>query len=180
MFLSGITLTREIAKYILLDGTKNEGAIPVVIYGAGATGLELAQTIRFDQSRKIIAFFDDESDLHGSSKQGIPILSRLKNLRHLKEKHPNLEVFLAMPKLSSFSRRLIIEKLEDLEVSVKSVPAYHEIISDNESLTKLQRLSLEDVLPSGRVENIDFNYLNDSVILVTADGVIPPNAKDDV
>ena len=170
MFLSGITLTREIAKYILLDAGKDEDATPVVIYGAGAIGLELAQTIRFDQSRKIIAFFDDESDLHGSSKQGIPILSKLKNLRHLKEKHKNLEIFLAIPKLSSFKRRSIIEKLESLEVSVKSVPAYHELISDNESLTKLQRLSLEDVLPSGRIDNLDFNYLKDSIILVTGAG----------
>ena len=170
MFLSGITLTREIAKYILLDAGKDEDAIPVVIYGAGAIGLELAQTIRFDKSRKIIAFFDDESDLHGSSKQGIPILSRLKNLRHLKDKHNNLEIFLAIPKLSSFERRLIIEKLEALEVSVKSVPAYHELLSDNESLTRLQRLSLEDILPSGRIDSLDNNYLKDSIILVTGAG----------
>ena len=170
MFLSGITFSREFAKYILGDRHVFHDAAPVIIYGAGSIGSELAQSLYFDKSKKVIAFYDDEADLHGATKQGIPIISNYRALEKLRKKHDNLEIFLAMPSLDSFSRRNIIQKLEQLEVSVKSVPAYHELISDSESLSRMQRLSLEDILPSGRVENSGFEYLDNKTVLVTGAG----------
>ena len=170
IFLSGILFVRESAKFILGHSSKNEDAIPLIIYGAGAIGSELLKTLSMDKSKKVIAFFDDEKDLHGSTKFGVPIISNEKSLRKFKKMYPNLQIYLAIPSLSSIKRRRIIEKLEILGLSVRSVPALHEIIADSNALANLQQLSLEDLLPSGRMDDLCFNYLREKTIFVSGAG----------
>ena len=170
IFLSGILFTREIAKFLLGFSEKNYDAKPLIIYGAGAIGGELLKTLSMDKSKKVIAFYDDEKDLHGSTKFGIPIISREENLRAFKKRYENLQIYLAIPSLPSINRRKIIEKLESLNLSVRSVPALHEIIADNNALANLQQLSLEDLLPSRRIDDLCFDYLNGKSVFVSGAG----------
>ena len=92
IFLSGILFVRESAKLLLGHASKNDDAIPLVIYGAGAIGGELLKTLSMDQSKRVIAFYDDESDLHGSTKFGVPIVSKEKSLKRFKKIYPNLQI----------------------------------------------------------------------------------------
>ncbi len=57
MFLSGVLLLREIAKYVLGFQRKKSDALPIVIYGAGAIGGELFSTINLDKNRRVVCFF---------------------------------------------------------------------------------------------------------------------------
>ncbi len=170
IFFSGIIFIRELAKYILKSHPSKKDSTPIVIYGAGSVGTDLAKTLQYDDSKRIVAFFDDDSSLHGISKLGIPIFSSKKKLSKLKKDLPNLEIYLAIPSLQSSARRKIIEGLEELNISIKSVPAYHELISNSEDLYKLQRLSLEDILPSGRIDSDFFETIHNKNILVTGAG----------
>ena len=170
IFLSGILFVRESAKLLLGHSSKDKNAIPLVIYGAGAIGGELLKTLSMDQSKKVIAFYDDESDLHGSTKFGIPIVSKEKSLKRFKKMYPNLQIYLAIPSLSSLNRRKIIEKLEILGLSVRSVPALHELIADSSALANLQPLSLEDLLPSRRMDDLCFNYLKGKSVFISGAG----------
>ena len=170
IFLSGILFARESAKFFLGHSLKDVDATPLIIYGAGAIGGELLKTMSMDRSKKVIAFFDDQNDLHGSTKFGIPIISKEESLKRFKKMYPNLQIYLAIPSLSSLNRRKVIEKLEGLGLSVRSVPALHEIIADNNSLANLQQLSLEDLLPSGRMDELCFNYLREKSVFVSGAG----------
>ena len=170
IFLSGILFVREVAKFVLVRSSTNYDAIPLIIYGAGAIGGELLKTLSMDKSKKVIAFFDDEKDLHGSTKFGVPIISKEKSLNRFKKRYPNLQIYLAIPSLSSIKRRKIIEKLENIGLSVRSVPALHEIIADSNALANLQQLSLEDLLPSGRMDDLCFNYLNGKSVFISGAG----------
>ena len=142
----------------------------MIIYGAGAIGGELLKTLSMDRSKKVIAFFDDDKDLHGSTKFGVPIISKEKSLSRFKKMYPSLQIYLAIPSLSSIKRRRIIEKLESFGLSVRSVPALHEIIADSNALANLQQLSLEDLLPSGRMDDLCFNYLREKSVFVSGAG----------
>ena len=170
IFLSGILFVRESAKFLLGHSSTNVDATPLIIYGAGAIGGELLKTLSMDKSKKVIAFFDDDKDLHGSTKFGVPIISKEKSLYRFKKMYPSLQIYLAIPSLSSIKRRRIIEKLESLGLSVRSVPALHEIIADSNALANLQQLSLEDLLPSGRMDDLSFNYLREKSVFVSGAG----------
>ncbi len=63
-----------------------------------------------------------------------------------------------------------MKSLKDLGLSVRSVPALHEIIADSNALANLQQLSLEDLLPSGRMDDLCFNYLREKSVFVSGAG----------
>ena len=168
-----LNLSRDLAKYILYPRDTNIDARPVVIYGAGSSGNELFQSVLLDPSLKVVAFYDDSSQLKNRQINNIPILGSFKKLAHLKKEHKNLEVFLAIPSIDTKTRRAIISKLEDIKVAVRTVPSFHELMSDQKKMTDIQNLSLDDLLPRGRVEtNTISNAENQNILISGAGGSI--------
>ena len=168
-----LNLSRDLAKYILYPRDTNIDARPVVIYGAGSSGNELFQSVLLDPTLKVVAFYDDSSQLKNRQINNIPILGSFKKLAHLKKEHKNLEVFLAIPSIDTKTRRAIISKLEDIKVAVRTVPSFHELMSDQKKMTDIQNLSLDDLLPRGRVEiNIISNAENKNILISGAGGSI--------
>jgi len=170
IFLAGTLFTREFAKYLLLPKSKADGASHIIIYGAGDIGSELFKALEFDNTREVIAFYDDSRNMIGATKFGVPVVSSFKALKKLKKGYPDLQVYLAAPSLTSLERREIIQDLELLDLSVFSVPTYNQLISDNHSIASAQQLSLEDLLPSGRIEKINFDYIQKKTLLITGAG----------
>ena len=78
-----ISLSRDIAKRILHPYIKNSNAVPVMIYGAGAAGNEVYQTLMADRSRKVVAFYDNSDRLKGGHINNIPIFHKIKNKLYL-------------------------------------------------------------------------------------------------
>ena len=168
-----LNLSRDLAKYILYPRDTNIDARPVVIYGAGSSGNELFQSVLLDPTLKVVAFYDDSSQLKNRQINNIPILGSFKKLAHLKKEHKNLEVFLAIPSIDTKTRRAIISKLEDIKVAVRTVPSFHELMSDQKKMTDIQNLSLDDLLPRGRVEtNTISNAENQNILISGAGGSI--------
>jgi len=145
-------------------------AAPIIIYGAGAAGQELSQAILMDKSKKLIAFYDDSKNLKDRSKNGIPIYGSLDNLKKLKKTHQNLEVLLAIPSLDLIKRRKVISKLEDLKISVRTVPALHELIFDSKKMSDIQNLSINDILPGRRVEKYIVNKASEREFFISGAG----------
>jgi FlaA1/EpsC-like NDP-sugar epimerase len=165
-----LNLSRDIAKYFLYPNERDGDAKPIVIYGAGATGNELYQTLLADRGFQILAFFDDSKHLKNLHINNIPILGSFSQLSVLKKKFINLEVWLAIPSLDIELRRQIIASLEKIKVSVRSVPSLHELISDQKKMSDMQHLSMDDLLPRARVER---SFLADSAaktFLITGAG----------
>ena len=131
----------------------------IVIYGAGASGNELFQATLLDPSKKLLAFYDESKDLKDRQINNIPILGSFDKLAILKDKFPDLEVWLAMPSIQTEKRREIITKLEQIKVAVRTVPSFHELITDQKTMADIQNLSLDDLLPRARVER---DVLSDS------------------
>ena len=151
VFYAFLNISRDVAKYLLYPYNTNIDAKNIVIYGAGASGNELFQSILLDPSKRLLAFFDDSKNLRDRLINNIPILGSFDQLIDLKQKYPDLEVLLAIPSIATEKRREIISKLEQIKVAVRTVPSFHELIADQKKMTDIQNLSLDDLLPRARV-----------------------------
>ena len=89
------------------------------------------QTILLDRTKNLVAFFDDSRDLKNRLINNIPIYGSIEKLKSLRDNNNDLEVLLAIPSLESEKRRDVIAKLEKLKISVRTVPAFHELIFDS-------------------------------------------------
>ena len=150
VFYAFINLSRDTAKYILYPYQTNLDAKNIVIYGAGESGNELFQSILLDPTKKLLAFFDDSKNLKNLQINNIPILGSFSQLIELKKKYQDVEVLLAIPSIQTEKRREIISKLEKIKVAVRTVPSFHELISDQKKMADIQNLSLDDLLPRAR------------------------------
>ena len=173
VFYAFLNVSRDVAKYFLYSQSVNMDAKHLVVYGAGASGNELLQAILLDPSKKLLAFFDESKDLTDRQINNIPILGSFSKLIKLKEKFPDLEVWLAMPSIQIKKRREIITKLEKIRVAVRTVPSFHELITDQKSMADIQNLSLDDLLPRTRVErDVIKNSQNKTFFISGAGGSI--------
>ena len=148
VLFSFISSSRIFGKYVLFS-LKNdqEDAEPVVIYGAGSAGKELFEALQFDNSKKILGFFDDSTQLKDRLINKVPIYTSFRKLKELKESFRSLTVLLAIPSLDLAARREIITRLEELKIAVRTVPAFHELIFDERKMSDIQSLSLDDLIP---------------------------------
>lgn len=173
VFFSLLRTSRDIAKNILFPYSASLESQKVIIYGAGATGMELYQALLVDRKHEVIAFFDDSKEFKGRSINKIRVIVDFEELREEVRKEPNLQILLSIPSISMHLRRKIISKLENLRVEVRSIPALHEIVSDRKKMTELQPLSIDDILSRGKVEEFkNHDFTNKSVLITGAGGSI--------
>ena len=121
VFYAFLNISRDIAKYLLYPYETNDDAKHIVIYGAGASGNELFQSILLDPSKKLLAFFDDSKNLKNLQINNIPILGSFNELIALKNKYKDLEVLLAIPSIQTEKRREIISKLEKIKTDLEQL-----------------------------------------------------------
>jgi FlaA1/EpsC-like NDP-sugar epimerase len=170
VFYAFLNVSRDVAKYLLYPQSVNIDAKHIVIYGAGESGNELFQALMLDPSKKLLAFFDESKNLKDRQINNVPIFGSFSKLIKLKEQFPDLEVWLAMPSIQIEKRREIITTLEKIQVAVRTVPSFHELISDQKTMADIQNLSLDDLLPRTRVERDVINNSEDKNFLVSGAG----------
>tara|TARA_B100000963_G_scaffold350154_1_gene360057 strand:+ start:4361 stop:6268 length:1908 start_codon:yes stop_codon:yes gene_type:complete len=169
VFYASIQIIRDLARLLIYPSHINKKGKPVLIYGAGAAGNELYNLLKNNNDVDIVGFYDNSNSLNGSRINNINIYGSEKDIKFLKEKHTNLEIYLAIPSLSLSERRKIITSLEKFKVAVRSIPALHEIIANKKKMIEMQDLSIDEILPRTQVKvsNFDFTELN---IMITGAG----------
>ena len=172
VFYAFIQISRDIASLLLYPESERYDAKPVLIYGAGSAGNELYQAIKVDPKIKVIGFFDNSYKLQGAQINGITIYGKEKHIKNLVLKNPGLEVYLAIPSLSTHKRRQIISSLENYKIAVRSMPALHEVVANEKMMVEMQDLSIDDLLPRTRVRKSEVSHLNKTILITGAGGSI--------
>jgi FlaA1/EpsC-like NDP-sugar epimerase len=168
-----INFIRDIASYILYTKSINSNNKKnVLIYGAGAAGLQLLNAIRDDININLVGLFDDSNNIKGSEVAGYRVFGKKSHLVDLRAKYTNLVVYLAIPSISSEDRQNIITKLEKLKIAVRTMPGFHELVSDDKKLAEMQNLSLDDILPRASTSSEKINFLKQNIIITGAGGSI--------
>jgi len=148
-------------------GTKE----PVIIYGAGYSGHQLALSLQ-STSYKPILFIDDNPKLKGSFIAGLPV-HRPKNLTQLVEKYSVRKVFLALGGASRSERAKVIKKLEPLAITVQTIPDLTDILTGKARIEDIQDVEIDDLLGRDPVVSdpkLLHACITDKVVMVTGAG----------
>lgn len=117
---------------------------PVLIYGAGGSGVQLATALSGGGEYLPVGFLDDDSALWKSTVNGLPVFAP-GSLDELIENQGVTHVLLALPSIGQSQRRVILESLADFSVHVKTIPNMPDIIS-GESVDSLRDVEPDDLL----------------------------------
>lgn len=136
--------SRFIAQYYLRRSLQH-GRVPVVIYGSGATGSQLALSLHQSSEFRPVAFVDDKRGLQGMVVYGLKVYHP-DHLPWLVEEYGVQQIMLAMPSLTNSRRREILLSLEPLSLKVRTVPRLKEILEGKARLDEIQDVDVEDLL----------------------------------
>jgi FlaA1/EpsC-like NDP-sugar epimerase len=144
----------------------------ILIYGANSAGISLAESVRRDPHLRLCGFVDDDPALKGQIIAGAQIQSP-RALADLVSDNAVSEVFLAMPNASRSQRLSAIERLNKLNVQVKTVPSPEEIVSGRFTVSDVRPIDVNDLLRRDAVEPLSDlikQAVDGQTILVTGAG----------
>ncbi|WP_243618915.1 nucleoside-diphosphate sugar epimerase/dehydratase [Aliidiomarina sp. B3213] len=145
---------------------------PVIIYGAGSAGRQLAQALTNGSEFHPTCFVDDDSTLHGSSMMGLRVRNPDK-MQHWINRYKAKHVLLACPSATRSRRKEILEQLESYRITVQSIPGMSEMVNGQMKIDELQDVRIEDLLgrdpvpPNRKLLDLD---IRDKVVMVTGAG----------
>jgi len=145
---------------------------PVIIYGAGASGVQMVAALKMSRQLRPIAFIDDEPTLHHQQINGLTVYS-FAELAHVIEKFYVNDVLLAMPSISRAKRHQIIRLLEAYPVHVRTLPGLMDLAEGKVTVSDIQEVDIADLLGREPVEpEQDLLHANilDKVVMVTGAG----------
>ncbi|MGX5913522.1 nucleoside-diphosphate sugar epimerase/dehydratase [Aliidiomarina sp. Khilg15.8] len=149
----------------------NSYKIPVIIYGAGSSGRQLAQALYNGAEFRPVAFVDDDKTLHQSHMLGLTVYPP-GDLPGLVESKQVERLLLAMPSASRVDRKRILEEIEPLAVQVQSIPGMADLVGGLK-IDALQEVKVEDLLGRDPVpphEHLMDRNIRDKVVMVTGAG----------
>ena len=144
----------------------------VLIYGAGATGRQLAAAMTNSHEMQVAGFLDDDDRLHGHVLNGQPIYNPA-DLDNLTTTLNISDVLLAMPSLSRRRRNEILSQIRVARVAVRTLPSVTDLARGKVRISDLRELDIDDLL--GR-EPVAPNHIllaknvTGKVVLVTGAG----------
>ncbi len=144
----------------------------VVIYGAGAAGVELAIGLRRSGRYSPVAFVDDNHALHGSTVASIEVFAP-DMLPELIREEAASTVLLALPSQSRRRRQEILKQLEPLNVLVQTVPDYSDIAAGHANVEDIRDVDANDLLGRDPVvpnERLMDACIRNKVVMVSGAG----------
>lgn len=147
----------------------------VVIYGAGAAGRQLVQTLRQGADYLPIAFLDDDPRTHGTMVAGFRVHPPEK-IDQLIRNNSLSSVLLAIPSASKARRSEVLKWLEQFPVSLRTVPGLHDIVTGVARIDEINEIAIEDLLGRDpvipRADLLGANITGKSVLVTGAGGSI--------
>ena len=173
MFLS-VGASRFVFREVAYQ-SQNHSKERVLVYGAGAAGRQLVQTLRQGADYLPIAFLDDDDRTHGSHVAGLRVHPPAK-LDHLIRHNSVTSVLLAIPSASKTRRSQVLKWLEQYPLHLRTIPGLHDIVSGVARIDDINEISLEDLLGRDPVPPRDdllgANIVGKSVMVTGAGGSI--------
>ncbi len=158
-----------------LSSSGNKNKENVIIYGAGSSGRQLAQSLFHGNEYVPIAFIDDDKQIQKSIIHGIMVYSRY-DIAKLINKYGVRRILLAMPKENKKRIAKVLSKLEPLSVEILSIPGSADLVSGKAKIDELQEVSIDDLLGREPVapqeELLAANIKNKAVMITGAGGSI--------
>jgi len=148
---------------------------PVIIYGAGQSGAQMAAALKVSHQLNPVAFIDDETTLHRQQINGLNVYS-FSELSYVIEKFYAQDILLAMPSISRSQRHKIIQLLEPYPVHVRTLPDLVDLAEGKVTVADIREVDIADLLGRDSVEPqqelLHANIKNKTVMVTGAGGSI--------
>lgn len=172
-----VAASRGLAGRVLGNESLQDTLAPVrrsrlLIYGAGAAGVQTAAAIANSRSFRLVGFVDDDPHKIGRTINGVKVIppDDIADVVYLQKV---TDILLALPGISRSRRNEIIDSLRLLPVHTRTVPAMTDLAVGKVSVQDFQELDFEDLLGRDPVapdpELLAMN-LAGKVVLVTGAG----------
>jgi FlaA1/EpsC-like NDP-sugar epimerase len=129
----------------ILSNTQRHSKETVIIYGAGSSGRQLAQSLIQGNEYFPVAFIDDDKKIQKSIIQGITVFNR-SEISKLINKYEVKRILLAMPRENKNRIAKVLNQLENLSVEILSIPGSADLVSGNATIDELHEVSIYDLL----------------------------------
>lgn len=140
-----VTGGRYAAKAILHDGwASSRGREPILIYGAGDAGAQLAVALSREKSTFVAAFIDDDPKLRGRDVNGIRVFGS-SSLSGLIERYDVKEVVLSGP-LGFRKRQEVVSALAEKGVKVRTLPSLAEVAQGKYLVRQIREIDIDQLL----------------------------------
>lgn len=147
----------------------------MLIYGAGAAGVNTATAITMTGHLKLLGFVDEDPSKVGSYVNGVPIYSP-DDVPELVEHLKITDILLAIPSATRERRNKIIQNLRSLPVHTRTLPGLADLTSGRVTVQDLRELDVEDLLGRDAVapqtELLKKNLLGHTILVTGAGGSI--------
>lgn len=143
LFVGGSRFVAKVALQSLIQNFRPKE--PVIIYGAGSSGMQLVAALQNGDQYLPVAFVDDSRGLIGSTVHGIRVYSP-GALADLITNFSVRQILLAIPSATHAERKEILNRLEHLPVHVKTVPDLFDMVSGKVGVDDVRDIDIEDLL----------------------------------
>jgi len=154
------------------DRLKKSTLPKAVIYGAGNSGRKLLIALENNKEIEISCFLDDDIEKHGRVLSGKRIFPP-DYLDKLVSQQKISYLLLALPKITRFQRKEIINKVIKYNLSVRILPSFIDIAKGKKGLSDLNELEIEDLLGREKVapnQNLMKKNIKSKIVLITGAG----------
>ena len=181
VFAAGFFILTALSRTVLLQVVvaiyrSNTARCRVLIYGAGATGMQLVSAFRSSHSQiDPVAFVDDNTALQGMQVSRLSVYSPVRISEIAREMNID-RILLAMPSLSQPKQAQIARRLQNMGLEVQTLPSFAQLIGEEALVDKLKTVSptsflnrteVSDALGSSRSA-----YADKTVMITGAGGSI--------
>jgi len=171
-FLLSATSRVAMLQFLLTLYRREAPRCRVLIYGAGTTGMQLAQALKTHEQIEPVAFVDDNPVLQGLTIAGLPVL-KPGRIDDIARNRTIDRVLLAMPSQSLPKRTQIARRLETLGLEVQALPSFAQLIGEEALVDKLAPVLPGQLLGRAQVDQdilTDGTLFTGRAVLVTGAG----------
>ncbi|MEO1550156.1 MAG: nucleoside-diphosphate sugar epimerase/dehydratase [Pseudomonadota bacterium] len=147
----------------------------VLIYGAGATGHQLAAALRSDRAVRVAGFLDDNPALYRVSVAGLRVYPPGDASRVIHASGAT-QVILAMPTASRVERAESVKRMEGLGLEVMALPSFLDLIDGRALSDQIRPVTADELLGRDAVDltsaEVSNAYAGQAVMITGAGGSI--------
>ncbi|MCB1646708.1 MAG: polysaccharide biosynthesis protein [Pseudomonadales bacterium] len=129
----------------ILNQEMSTGHENVVIYGAGASGRQLATALLQGSEYNPVAFLDDDPQKQKTVVNGLQVY-KPRHLKQLMADRTIHQVFLAITQLQQSRKTEILSFLTQYDIRVQAIPGFAEIASGKAKIEEIRQVEVEDLL----------------------------------
>lgn len=154
---------------------ESSDTINVMIIGAGDAGQLLLRDIERQKSvdEKVRCIIDDNENKWNRFVDGVPVVGGRSEILYSAKKYHIDKIYLAMPSASASVKRDILNICKETDCELKQLPEMYKFANGELSLSKLQNVSVEDLLGREPVKSDMtevFDYIYGKRVMVTGGG----------